>query len=94
MAKEIGAKLVKNSGRGMNKGDMLLGNLVIDLKEVKKSFSVNMKVWAKVCQDASYYGWEHVPALLLSYPNGTKLMVMEYNDWRQGWSQKDWSKER
>lgn len=51
-SKRLGAKLGKNSGRGMVKGDATWENFCIDFKEVGKSFAVNKEVWAKACTDA------------------------------------------
>jgi hypothetical protein len=85
VAKKIGAKKVKNSGRGLRKGDMIKGRVVFDLKEVERSFSLNKSVWAKVCTDASTYGWEYVPVLLVEFKDGMRLVVMDYDDWEEGW---------
>jgi hypothetical protein len=59
-AKRDGAQLVKNSGRGVIKGDALLflpsgPRFTIDYKEGKESFTFNKKVWAKICLD----GWSN-----------------------------------
>jgi hypothetical protein len=48
----IGAKLHKNSGRNLKKGDASWKNFVIDFKEVGKSFTLNKDVWAKATTDA------------------------------------------
>ncbi|MEM4408604.1 MAG: hypothetical protein QXI19_07665 [Candidatus Caldarchaeum sp.] len=85
IAKDIGARLVKNSGRGIKKGDMSIGKVIIDSKEVGKSFSLSRDVWKKVCVDAASYGWDHIPALLIVFKDGPKLMIMSYDDWEAGW---------
>lgn len=51
-AKRLGATLVKNSGRGMFKGDAVLEPFLIDIKEYDKSFSVSRDNWAKLSSDA------------------------------------------
>lgn len=79
IAKHIKGKLVKNSGRGMRKGDILKGRYVIDVKEVNKSFTLNRDVWAKVCSDAATYGWEYVPILLVDFPSH-RLVIMDFDD--------------
>lgn len=79
-AKRIGAKLVKNSGRGLKKGDFVQGYRVIDLKEVSKSFAVNMDVWAKVCKDSATYSYDNVPMLVIKFPNGVRLAIMDLDD--------------
>jgi hypothetical protein len=51
-SKRIGAKQIKNSGRGQKKGDASWNGFVIDFKEVGKSFTLNKDVWAKATTDA------------------------------------------
>lgn len=85
-AKKIGAKKVKNSGRGMNKADMVKDNLVIDHKSVSKTFSLSLSTWKKLVSDAASYGWGYVPMLVLEYKDGPTLVVMDYHDWEEGWT--------
>jgi len=79
-AKHIGAKPVKNSGRGIKKSDMVKGNYIIDLKESKKSFTLNPKVWSKVQHDAMTYGWDKVPVMVVKFSSGPTLVVMDIGD--------------
>lgn len=51
-AKRDGAISIKNSGRGMIKGDALLDPFTIDYKFSGTSFAVTKSVWAKICSDA------------------------------------------
>ena len=51
-SKRIGAKQHKNSGRNNQKGDATWENFTVDFKEVKKSFTLNKDVWAKIATDA------------------------------------------
>lgn len=56
-AKRDGARLQKNSGRGQySKGDAAWHGFLIDYKHYKKSFSISIKAWAKVCTDALKVG--------------------------------------
>ncbi len=87
VAKAIGAKLVKNSGRGTNKGDFILGRVVFDLKEVSRSFQLTRSVWDKISNDAATYGWGYIPALLVTFKDGPSLVVMNFFDWRDGWDE-------
>ena len=50
--KRIGATPVKNSGRGMFKGDGILGPFLVDVKEYANSFSISRKNWAKLSTDS------------------------------------------
>lgn len=54
--KRIGATPVKNSGRGLNKGDGILEPFLVDVKEYDKSFSVSRDNWAKLSTDAVQNG--------------------------------------
>lgn len=57
----IGARPQKNSGRGKHqKGDGVLSDLLVDVKESGKSFSLNTTVWGKICTDAVSQGYEPV----------------------------------
>lgn len=56
--KRIGAKAMKNSGRGhYQKGDAILDIFTIDFKEYPKGFTVNLDNWGKVCSDAIRNNW-------------------------------------
>jgi len=63
-SKRIGAKQHKNSGRNNQKGDATWQNFTVDFKEVKKSFTLNKDVWAKIVTDAIKNHKD--PALLVS----------------------------
>jgi len=51
-SKRIGARQHKNSGRNNQKGDATWENFTVDFKEVKKSFTLNKDVWAKITTDS------------------------------------------
>lgn len=48
-----GATPIKNSGRGLFKGDARLFPFTIDYKFSAKSFALSKVVWAKACNDAA-----------------------------------------
>lgn len=75
--KSIGATPVKNSGRGMKKGDFTLGPFMGDVKEAEKSFTLNESVWAKVCNDALTHN-DLDPMLLVVLGGQTKLAVVPW----------------
>lgn len=78
--KRINAKSHKNSGRGNKKGDATWESFVIDIKEAKKSFTLNQNVWAKVTTDAIKAGIDKSPALIVVLGDGpqkTRLIVAE-----------------
>lgn len=78
-SKRIGAKLGKNSGRGMIKGDARWKNFTIDFKECSKSFTLNKDVWAKAVTDAIRNGND--PAIIVVLGDGNskvRLMITEF----------------
>lgn len=77
-SKRIGAKQIKNSGRGIKKGDATWHNFVVDFKEYPKGITVNQDVWAKAVTDAMKSNAD--PALILVLGEGnhkTRLAVIE-----------------
>ncbi|WMI33464.1 holliday junction resolvase [Streptomyces phage Kenrey] len=62
--KRDGATPVKNSGRGLHKGDAILEPFLVDYKEYSKSFGVTQEMWAKVSTDSIKNG-RRQPALKL-----------------------------
>ena len=78
IAKKIGAILVKNSGRGLRKGDMTWEDFVIDAKE-GKSFAFNERAWAKICDDALSHGVDREPMILRVFPSGGMVACIPWN---------------
>lgn len=72
-----GAKPHKNSGRGMVKGDGSDNIFVIDVKEAEKSFTLNKRVWDKICSDAYQVDPNKNPQLLVVLGGTKKLAVVE-----------------
>jgi len=62
--KRIGATPVKNSGRGINKGDGVLEPFLVDVKEYTNSYSVSRNNWAKLSMDSIQNG-KRQPMLVL-----------------------------
>lgn len=69
-SKRLGAKLTKNSGRGIKKGDATWAGFCLDFKECSRSFTLNQEVWAKVSTDAIKNKMD--PALIIVLGDGTK----------------------
>ena len=79
-AQRIGAKIHKNSGRGMVKGDMSNDDFVIDAKFAKKTFTISRDVWGKICTDALRQDSGKSPMLLLIVGEPPiRLAVVEYD---------------
>lgn len=47
-----GARPVKNSGRGIRKGDAELFNYLVDYKDYTNSFSISYNAWRKHAKDS------------------------------------------
>ena len=73
-AKRMGAKLTKNSGRGMRKGDGTWRNFLVDWKFAKKSFALNKDVWSKVVTDTLKSDREKNPALIIVLGEGNQTV--------------------
>jgi hypothetical protein len=76
--KRLGAKPVKNSGRGQKKGDAIFENFTVDFKEYPKGFTVNQDNWAKATTDAMKN--KNDPAIIVVLGEGsrkTRLAIIE-----------------
>lgn len=83
----------KNSGRGTRKGDAILEPFLVDVKESEKSFSLNLRVWGKVCTDA-IVSERRQPALnvVLGTENRTRLWVVSeemFMEMHAAWKEKN-----
>lgn len=80
MARKDGAKLVKNSGRGQNKGDAVRGNLCIDYKFTdSKSYSISEKNWRKHENDSFRAGKEPVIVSVFRMLGGLRLAIVRWD---------------
>lgn len=79
--RRMGAKIHKNSGRGMIKGDGSTDEFVIDVKEANKTFTLSQDVWAKICTDAMKVDRNKSPLLQLVIGEQSKvrLCVVEWS---------------
>ena len=74
-SKRIGAKQHKNSGRNTKKGDATWRQFVVDFKEVRKSFTLNKDVWAKICTDTFKVSRDMHPALKIIIGTDSKVRL-------------------
>jgi hypothetical protein len=79
--KRMGAKVHKNSGRGMVKGDGSLEEFVVDVKEYNKSYSVSINSWAKICMDTMKVDRNKSPLLQLVLRDGDKVIRLAVIEW-------------
>lgn len=95
LAKQDGAKLVKNSGRGHMKGDAKLPPFLIDYKEYSSTFTIKKAAWLKHADDAWNQGHqEPLFSVELRDPNGKsiRLAVVDWNiflDMLEDWDGKN-----
>jgi hypothetical protein len=79
--KRIGAKIHKNSGRGMVKADGSTDDFVIDVKEYSKSYSVSESSWAKIVLDTMKVDRKKNPALMVVLGSGSKKIRLAIIEW-------------
>jgi hypothetical protein len=77
-AKLDGATLVPNSGRGSEKGDAKLGELLIDYKHNKSTFTLTYKAWKKMMKDAWNEG-HRFPCIKVVYEDNTQVAIVDWN---------------
>ena len=85
--KRLGAKPQPNSGRGKhNKGDGILADRwIVDVKESEKSFTLNTRVWGKVCTDAAQSNKEPLLLVVLGEEGQprTRLIIMTDDEFEE-----------
>lgn len=79
--KRMGAKVHKNSGRGMVKGDGSLDEFVVDVKEYTKSFTISVDAWAKICTDTMKVDRSKSPMLQLVLRDGDRTIRLCVVEW-------------
>lgn len=76
-AKKDGATLVRNSGRGVEKGDAKLGQFLIDYKFNAKSFQLGLENWKKMKKDAWGNGMRS-PVISIVFEDKTQVAIVEW----------------
>lgn len=78
------AKAVKNSGRGIRKGDAVLNKFLVDYKHNGKSFTLNLKSWVKMRKDAwnSNYRYPCI-SVVLGENSETKVAIVDWEVFRE-----------
>ena len=79
--KRMGAKVHKNSGRGMIKGDGSLDEFVVDVKEYNKSYSISVDNWAKICTDTMRVDKSKSPMLQLVLTDEGRTIRLSVVEW-------------
>ena len=79
--KKMGAKVHKNSGRGIIKGDGSLDEFVVDVKEYNKSYSISVDNWAKICTDTMKVDKSKSPMLQLVLTNEGRTVRLSVVEW-------------
>lgn len=79
--KRMGAKVHKNSGRGVVKGDGSLDEFVVDVKEYNKSYTISVDNWAKICTDTMRVDKAKSPMLQLVLRDGNRTIRLSVVEW-------------
>lgn len=78
-ARKDGAEVVKNSGRGMAKGDATLGSYMIDYKFTEAaSYSLNLKKFHDLEKQAWREGKTAVTVAIFDKHNGKGVAIIEW----------------
>lgn len=78
-ARKDGAKVVKNSGRGMNKGDATLENYMVDYKFTEKSsYSLNLAKFNALEKQAWREGKTAITVAVFEEPRGKTIAMIEW----------------
>lgn len=73
------AKPVKNSGRGINKGDASFHQFLLDYKHNEKTFTLKLKDWLKLRKDAWKAGHKYpCISVVLGEHSETKVAIVEW----------------
>lgn len=83
-AKRDNAKPVKNSGRGIKKGDAEYHNFLLDYKHNGSSFTLTRKAWLKMKKDAwnSNYKYPCI-SVVLGEDSDTKVAVIDWEVFKE-----------
>ena len=79
-AKRDSAKPVKNSGRGLKKGDATMGEFIIDYKHNGKTFTLTRDAWIKLRKDAWNSNYKHpLISVVLGEDSDVKVGIIEWH---------------
>ena len=78
------AKEVKNSGRGLKKGDAIMNKFMLDYKHNEKTFTFTHKLWKKIQKDA----WENnykYPCISVVFgkDSETKVAIIDWDVFKE-----------
>ena len=78
------AKAVKNSGRGLKKGDASLNKFLVDYIHNGKSFTLNLKNWSKMRKDAwnSNYKYPCI-SVVLGDDSESKVAIIDWDVFKE-----------
>jgi hypothetical protein len=83
-ARKDGATLVKNSGRGMRKGDARIGSTLIDYKFTEsKSFSINVEKFKEFEKQAYKEGYDPVIVAIFEAHKGKAIAMVDWDELRE-----------
>lgn len=76
-AKRDNFKVVKNSGRGVMKGDAKSEDFLVDYKFNASSFTLSLTNWTKLTKDAWKEG-QRLPMICVMFANNRKIGIVPW----------------
>jgi hypothetical protein len=82
--KKDGAKGVKNSGRGVNKGDATYHKFLLDYKHNASTYTLTREAWIKMRKDAwrSQYRYPCI-SVVLGEDSDTKVAIIDWDVFKE-----------
>lgn len=82
--KKDGAKGVKNSGRGLNKGDATFHKFLLDYKHNASTFTLTRESWIKMRKDAWRSNYRHpCISVVLGDNSDTKVAIIDWEVFKE-----------
>ena len=78
------AKAVKNSGRGLKKGDAYLNKFLVDYKHNEKSFTLTLKAWQKMRKDSWNANYKYpCISVVMGCDSESKVAIIDWEVFRE-----------
>jgi hypothetical protein len=78
------AKPVKNSGRGVKKGDATLNKFLVDYKHNSKTFTLSHKAWKKLVKDSWGDNYKYpCISVVMGKDSETKVAIIDWDVFKE-----------
>lgn len=78
------AKGVKNSGRGVKKGDAVMNQFMLDYKHNEKTFTLTHKFWKKLAKDAWDNNYKYpCISVVFGKDSETKVAIIDWEVFKE-----------